>query len=117
MPRHPADLARAGFIGLGDGARLAGHLQSRGLPVTEASFILASENSVVVWEMVKRGLGISFQMHEIAAQTPGIVRLLPQIEPFPVPIWLVTHRELRTSRRIRTVFDLLAEALAPEGRA
>lgn len=117
MPRHPADLARAGFIGLGDGARLAGHLQSRGLPVTEASFTLASENSVVVWEMVKRGLGISFQMHEIAAQTPGIVRLLPQIEPFPVPIWLVTHRELRTSRRIRTVFDLLAEALAPEGRA
>jgi len=117
MPRHPADLARAGFIGLGDGARLAGHLQSRGLPVTEASFTLASENSVVVWEMVKRGLGISFQMHEIAARTPGIVRLLPQIEPFPVPIWLVTHRELRTSRRIRTVFDHLAEALAPEGRA
>ena len=117
MPRHPADLARAGFIGLGDGARLAGHLQSRGLPVSEANFILASENSVVVWEMVKRGLGISFQMREIAAQTPGIVRLLPQIEPFPVPIWLVTHRELRTSRRIRTVFDHLAEALAPEGRA
>jgi hypothetical protein len=28
-----------------------------------------------------------------------------------MPIWLVTHRELHTSRRIRLVFDVLAEAL------
>lgn len=29
----------------------------------------------------------------------------------PMPIWLVTHRELHTSRRIRIVFDVLAECL------
>ncbi len=28
------------------------------------------------------------------------------------PIWLVTHRELRTARRIRVVFDLLVEHFA-----
>ncbi|MFB3111130.1 MAG: LysR family transcriptional regulator, partial [Gemmatimonadales bacterium] len=28
-----------------------------------------------------------------------------------VPVWLVTHRELHTSRRIRLVFDVLAETL------
>jgi len=28
------------------------------------------------------------------------------------PIWLVTHRESRTSRRIRLVFDILARELA-----
>jgi hypothetical protein len=28
-----------------------------------------------------------------------------------IPVWLVTHRELRTSRRIRVVYDLLAEEL------
>jgi hypothetical protein len=28
------------------------------------------------------------------------------------PIWLVAHRELNTSRRVRVVFDLLAEELA-----
>jgi hypothetical protein len=27
-------------------------------------------------------------------------------------MWLVTHREVNTSRRIRVVFDLLAEELA-----
>ena len=28
-----------------------------------------------------------------------------------IPVWLVSHRELHTSRRIRVVFDLLAEEL------
>jgi hypothetical protein len=28
-----------------------------------------------------------------------------------VPVWLATHREMHTSRRIRVVFDLLAEDL------
>jgi hypothetical protein len=29
-----------------------------------------------------------------------------------VPFWLCTHRELHTSRKIRVVFDLLADALS-----
>ena len=28
------------------------------------------------------------------------------------PMWLTTHRELNTSRRVRTVFDFLAKELA-----
>ena len=50
-------------------------------------------------------------MEEIARDTPGVVRVLDDVPPVRFPIWLVTHRELRTARRIRLVFDLLAEAL------
>ena len=32
-------------------------------------------------------------------QIPGIARLMPELPGWPLPIWLVTHRELRTSRR------------------
>ena len=35
--------------------------------------------------------------------------ILAGFEGVPVPTWLTTHRELRTSRRIRLVFDLLTE--------
>ncbi|MEM9763157.1 MAG: hypothetical protein AAF968_11690 [Pseudomonadota bacterium] len=31
--------------------------------------------------------------------------------PLQFPIWLVTHRELMTSQRIRTVFDRLARGI------
>ena len=50
--------------------------------------------------------------HEMAAITPEVEQVLPDFPAMPVPIWLVTHRELRTSRRIRVVFDLLSDALA-----
>jgi DNA-binding transcriptional LysR family regulator len=43
---------------------------------------------------------------------PDIEPVLPGLDPIPVPIWLVTHRELHTSRRIRLVFDFLAEAFS-----
>jgi len=48
---------------------------------------------------------------EVAETTPGIERVLPATAPVTFPVWLTTHRELHTSRRIRLVFDLLAEFL------
>jgi DNA-binding transcriptional LysR family regulator len=51
-------------------------------------------------------------MEEIANATPGMVRVLDDLPPVRFPIWLVTHRELRTSKRIRMVFDALAQGLA-----
>lgn len=62
--------------------------------------------------LVKQGLGIAPLPKEIPALTLGIEPVLPDLEPVPIPTWLVTHRELHTSRRIRLVFDLLAEALS-----
>ena len=46
-----------------------------------------------------------------------MVRVLDDVSPVRFPIWLVTHRELRTARRIRVVFDLLADALGAEPQA
>ena len=43
---------------------------------------------------------------------PLVRRALPDLQPLVFPIWLVAHREVNTSRRIRVVFDILAEELA-----
>jgi hypothetical protein len=48
---------------------------------------------------------------EVAEATPGIEPVLPGTAPVTFPVWLTTHRELHTSRRIRLVFDLLARGL------
>ena len=50
-------------------------------------------------------------MCELADGYRDMVRILPEAVWFEVPVWLVTHRELRTSRRIRVVFDILAREL------
>jgi DNA-binding transcriptional LysR family regulator len=65
-----------------------------------------------MWALVKQGLGIGIQDGDIGDAEPLVQRALPELEPLMFPIWLVAHRELNTSRRIRAVFDLLAEELA-----
>jgi hypothetical protein len=41
-----------------------------------------------------------------------VVRVLSgQLKIPPLPMWLAVHREIRTNRRIRAVYDYLATAL------
>jgi DNA-binding transcriptional LysR family regulator len=111
-PATMADIAPGDLLGYDDTDRFAEHLVKAGLPVTADSFRLVSENTVVIWEMVRRGLGIGVMSREIAARTDDIVDLLPGTTLATFPVWLVTHGELRTNRRVRLVFDILAEELA-----
>ncbi len=110
-PTRPEALTDLDFIGFGQADRLIAALNGAGLTLTRRNFRVGSESGVVGWELVKHGLGIGIMAEEIAALTPGIERVLPDLPPFTFPIWLTTHRELRSSRRIRVVFDLLEEVL------
>lgn len=111
LPGGPADLASAGLIGLDD-PQFAGFLREIGIPVAAEDIRIVSEASVVIWEMVKRGMGVGAMLREVADRTPGVVNLLPDMAPIPVPIWLVTHQELQSSPRIRLVQAIVAEELA-----
>lgn len=111
-PQDPADLTDAVFIGFEHSERLVHRLNAQGLPLAKSNFKLISQSGIVYWEMVKQGLGVGVMMKDVAELAPAVECVLPELEPIPVPIWLATHRELHTSRRIRLVFDFLADALA-----
>jgi len=70
---------------------------------------LPAEDAILV--SAKQGVGICIVMDEVGDAEPRVRRVLPELPPIPVPVWLATHRELHTSRRIRVVFDLLADEL------
>lgn len=112
LPRTAEEAVQHDFIGMDRAGHYLQHMRSKGLQLSSANFRSYADNSVTYWEMVRQGLGIGAIMEEIARETPGMVRVLEDVSPFQLPIWLVTHRELRTARRIRIVFDLLAEILA-----
>lgn len=112
LPRTAEEAVQHDFIGMDRAGHYLQHMRSKGLQLSSANFRSYADNSVTYWEMVRQGLGIGAIMEEIARETPGMVRVLEDVSPFQLPIWLVTHRELRTARRIRIVFDLLAEVLA-----
>jgi DNA-binding transcriptional LysR family regulator len=112
LPRTAEEALQHDFIGLDRTGHYLQHLRGQGLLLSSANFRSYADNSVTYWEMIRQGLGIGAIMEEIARETPGVVRVLEDVAGFPLPIWLVTHRELRTAPRIRIVFDLLAEVLA-----
>lgn len=111
-PSKPEDLSNSDFIGFSQNDRLIAALNGMGLSLTRRNFMVSSESGIVGWEMVKQGLGIGIMAKEIADLTPGIECVLPDLPPVTFPIWLTTHRELRSSARIRLVFDLLDEVLS-----
>jgi DNA-binding transcriptional LysR family regulator len=111
-PQLPYDLRQADFISIdGSGMFLKG-LNAMGFHLTERNFPILTENYLVMWELVKHGLGIGILDGAIGDAEPKVTRVLPDLAPLMFPIWLVAHRELNTSRRIRLVFDLLTKELA-----
>lgn len=110
-PRSAEDAAALPFVGSDRSGQYLGYLRQHGLLLTEANFSCYADHSVAHWALVCQGMGIGAMMDEIARATPGIVRVLDDVPPVIFPIWLVTHRELRTARRIRVVFEALAQGL------
>ena len=110
-PRTATDAAHLPFVGSDRSGGYLHYLRQHGLPLLEANFSAYAEFSIVNWAMVQHGLGIGAMMDEIANRTPGMVRVLDDVPPVRFPMWLVTHRELRTSRRIQVVFEALANGL------
>ena len=112
-PKKTKDLAKAVFIGFDGVHQLLEALTAMGapVPVSDSNIGPSSDNGMVVWELMKQGFGIGVALADTAALSPELEPVLPARLTFPIPIWLTAHQELLTSRRIRLVFDFLADKL------
>lgn len=110
-PRRAEEAAGCRFVGFDRSDQYLQMLRQQGLPLEAANFSCYARNTLSNWMLVQQGMGIGPMMNEIASATPGVVRVLEEVPPIRFPNWLVTHRALRTSQRIRTVFDALVETL------
>jgi len=115
-PKTPRAVADHAFVGTPDPERLVAPLHDQGIPVRPENFVMSSDSGVVVWEMVKAGYGLSMLPEALGDAEPGLEKVLPNLPSLQFPIWLATHRELKTNRRIRRVFDILAQGLAEKAQ-
>ncbi len=111
-PDTLAGFSRADFIGFEDNKPLLDGLNALGFSLTGRNFPLLTASHLVHWELVKQGLGVGVMPIRTGDAEPLVTRALPAMDPIEVPVRLVAHRELRTSRRVRLVFDFLFDALA-----
>jgi len=79
----------------------------------QARPVFRSTSLMTQLHAVRCGWGIGTTSIFVARETPGIERVLPEIERRS-EVWIVTHPGLRRSARIRAVFDFLVERFAAE---
>lgn len=104
------DLSRARFLAWDSDEALPRLLQGFGVATTAESFPLATRNHLVQWQLCGAGLGLG------AFATPEGDRHLtrvPLLPAIPFPVWLVAHKDLAHSRRLRITWDLIA-AMMPQ---
>ena len=111
-PSTPEEYSEADFIGFNRSGEFIVAMTRFGLTLTQKNFPVVSESHLVQWSHVRQGLGIGIMVADIGDAEPDVVQVLPELDPIIVPVWLVTHREVHTSRRVRLVFDLMAKELA-----
>ncbi|MDH3694617.1 MAG: LysR family transcriptional regulator [Gammaproteobacteria bacterium] len=111
-PKDLSDLTHFSFIGYENPDRMIPFLNALGLEITRSNVKIFANSGIACWEMLKMDLGVSLMLSDLADITEGVEVVLPDIVSLEVPSWLTTHRELRTSRRIRLVFDFLASELS-----
>lgn len=92
--------------------RMLGYLLPAGLALTKSNFRLNASSQFVALEMARSGLGMVILPDQVAAKFPDLEPVLTEVDAFTIPTWAVTHRELRTSRRIRIVFDHVCKELS-----
>ena len=105
------DLVRADLLAFDREPLMVNHLRGMGAPLTPENFPIATGSHLVQMALCRAGLGLCFMTEVIGDADPAVVRIPEVLPALPVPLWLTTHRAVHTSRRLRAVFDLLAEGL------
>jgi len=82
-----------------------------GIDLRLEQFTMPTTSALVAYEMVREGLGVGIVAENVARNDPQMKRIWPHVPAFDFPVWLVTHRELHTSKKIRLVFDVLERVL------
>ena len=103
---------RPQFIGFDNTDRQISALTRMGFDLAFSDFPVIADNHLVHLQLAKDGVGIAIFPEDIGDRQPDLARAFPDTPPLVVPMWLVTHREMKSSRRVRRVFRFLAEELA-----
>ena len=116
-PVSMADLADHDIIGGdADGQVLRG-LRSLGLDIDRDRLRYRCDDRFAAWHLLASGCGIGVANLSQGASVPDLVRVLPELPVQRLPVWLVSHRELKTNLRVRRTFDFIAEQLSADLKA
>jgi DNA-binding transcriptional LysR family regulator len=111
-PRTIEDLLGHVMIGIDRDETSIRSLQVGNYRITRDIFSFRTDNDLVQAAAIRAGVGIGGLQAGIARRDPDLIPVLPDLIRFELEMWLAMHEDQRLDRRVRLLFDHLAEALA-----
>jgi len=112
-PQGTADLLAHRFVGYDRDDRIIRGFRELGHAVTRDFFGTRTDTQTVYWELVRAGCGLGIGQVLLGGRDPLVERVMPDL-PLPLlPVWLTAHEAMRRTPRIRRVWEMLEEDLAP----
>lgn len=111
IPKTIADLAAHDVIGYDTLPLVVEGLRESGLRIAREDFVLRTDSDLAQIALLRAGAGIGGLQRQLAARDRGLVPVLHGTIRLPLEMWLVMHEDLRTTRRVRLIFDALAHGL------
>ena len=108
-PASEADLASHRFVGYG--AFLEGTPETQWLVERRAPFAMRTTSPLAIYAAADAGVGIAAIARLFAERYPRLRRVLPDAALPSRDLWLVTHRDLVRSAKIRALHGFLTEVL------
>lgn len=111
IPQRKDDIVGHALIGFDRDDTAVRVLRQHGFQLERTDFDLRTDNNAAQLAAIRSGLGIGPMQCRLAEREPELVRVLADSVRFELPIWLAMHESLRSVRRVRLLFDHLAESL------
>lgn len=108
-----SELESVQIIGFDRNNSVSDVLNKQGWSLDKHNFSLVTSFQLLQLALCKEGQGLIFFPEAMESKEPMLFRAFEHMGPImTLPVWLVCHQELRTSLRVRRVFDFLSEELS-----
>ena len=112
QPQSVAALRSLPLVGFEHEPSAVRDLRRQVLGLRREDFTFRSDSHLAQLAAIRAGAGAGFCQMALARRTPELVQLFANTIAYDLEIWLAMHEDLRPVRRVRLVFDHLAQALA-----
>lgn len=111
VPKRIEDLLDLRLIGYDKSTLILAGAKKARIPLTREDFAFRCDHQIACWQMARAGLGVGMLARFVGDADPEMIRVLPKFPMQPMPMWLAARQEVKTSVRLRAVFDALSAGL------
>ncbi len=112
MPLSIHDLMQCPIIGFDRESSIRRLKDLGGFPLSRELFAFRCDSDVGQFAALKAGVGFGMCQYPLARRYRDLVSVLPGAIEFELDVWIAMHEDLKTSRRMRLMFDHLAKEMA-----